>query len=253
MKPLLLLLALVGLLAAGCRSGTPGIRAVSGSQTQNRLRQEVRTSSELGYLLYMPKGKAPSPDGKWPLVLFLHGAGERGTNLAQVAVHGPPKLAASGRDLPFILVSPQCPSGEVWDARQLVALLEFLQASLPADPRRTYVTGLSMGGYGTWDLISRHPGRFAAAAPICGGGECIRLLLLEPTQREALKTLPVKVFHGGKDGVVPLEESQRMVEAFRKAGCRGISLTVYPDAGHDSWTETYSDAGFFPWLLSHSR
>ena len=253
MKPFLLLLALAGILASGCQSGSQGPKSAAGKQVQNRWVQEIRATRELGYLLYVPKGKAPSPDGKWPLVLFLHGAGERGTNLAQVAVHGPPKLAAAGKDLPFILVSPQCPAGTVWNAGDLLALLDNVQAALPVDSRRVYVTGLSMGGYGTWDLISRHPERFAAAAPICGGGERIRTLLLEPSQREALKTLPVKVFHGGKDGVVPLEESQRMVDAFRAAGCRDISLTVYPEAGHDSWTQTYSDAGFFPWLLSNSR
>ena len=132
----------------------------------------------------MPKAAAAEPSKRWPLVLFLHGAGERGTNLNAVAVHGPPKLVAAGREFPFILASPQCPSGQVWNPTTLLALLDELQASLPVDGRRVYVTGLSMGGYGTWELAVKHPERFAAVAPICGGGERIRTLL--PSQREAL-------------------------------------------------------------------
>jgi predicted peptidase len=241
------------LLAAGCSTPSPSPKPKPGAQTSNRFHREVRAVQDLGYLLYLPKAAAAEPAKKWPLVLFLHGAGERGTNLSKVAFHGPPKLVAAGRDFPFILVSPQCPEGQVWDSDALFGLLDQVQSSLPVDSKRVYVTGLSMGGYGTWNLISRHPERFAAAAPICGGGERLRTLLLEPAQREAIKSLKVRVYHGGKDGVVFPEESQRMVEAFRRAGTTDITLTVYPEAGHDSWTETYNNPQFFDWLLSQSR
>jgi predicted peptidase len=240
------------LYAAGCVSG-PVPKPSPGAQTENRFHGEVRSSLDLGYLLYVPKAAAAEPARKWPLVLFLHGSGERGTNLSKVAVHGPPKLVAAGKELPFILVSPQCPDGQVWDDSALMGLLDQVQATLPVDPKRVYVTGLSMGGYGTWDLAARHPERFAAAAPVCGGGERIRTLLLNPAQKEAIKTLKVRVFHGGKDNVVPLAESERMVDAFKKAGTADITLTVYPDAGHDSWTETYNNPAFFEWMLSQSR
>ena len=191
------------------------------------------------------------PGVKYPLVLFLHGAGERGTDVQKVAVHGPPKLVKEGRDFPFILASPQCPEGQVWDTDALIGLVDTLQAQLAVDAKRTYVTGLSMGGYGTWALASKYPDRFAAVAPVCGGGERIRALL--PSQREALQTLGVWAFHGGKDNVVAPSESERMVDAFKKAGVTDIQLTVYPEDGHDSWTHAYAEPTFYDWLLKHSR
>ena len=226
-------------------------QAEPGRQTAQEFRREIRTEHHLNYLLYVPKAAAAEPSKRWPLVLFLHGAGERGTNLNAVAVHGPPKLVAAGREFPFILASPQCPSGQVWNPTTLLALLDELQASLPVDGRRVYVTGLSMGGYGTWELAVKHPERFAAVAPICGGGERIRTLL--PARREALKTLGVWAFHGGKDSTVVPAESERMVEAFKKAGKESVKHTVYHEAGHDSWTQAYNDPAFFDWLLQHSR
>src|SRR6185295_11116779 len=101
---------------------------------------------------------------------------------------------------------------------------------------------LSMGGYGTWSLATRHPERFAAVAPICGGGERIRLLLLNETQKSALRNLGIWAFHGAKDGVVPLEESERMVKAATAAGNIDSKLTVYPEANHDSWTQAYAES-----------
>jgi predicted peptidase len=108
-----------------------------------------------------------------------------------------------------------------------------------------------MGGYGTWALASKYPQRFAAVAPVCGGGERIRALL--PSQREALKTLGVWAFHGGKDNVVALSESERMVDAFKRAGVSDIQLTVYPEAGHDSLTEAYRTEALYTWMLQHHR
>lgn len=253
MKSLAPLIALAALLG-GCAVSDPTTSAVKptpGSQTPQDFTAAVVRTNHLDYLLYTPKDYATAATKQWPLVLFLHGAGERGTNLAVVAKHGPPKLVAAGQQFPFILASPQCPEGQVWDDSALFGLLDQLQSQLRVDPKRVYVTGLSMGGYGTWSLITKHPERFAAAAPICGGGERIRTLL--PSQKEALKTLPVRVFHGGKDTTVPLAESERMVEAFKKAGNTDITLTVYPDAGHDSWTAAYGNPEFFEWLLKQSR
>ena len=222
-----------------------------GAQVSAGYRQVVTRTNQLEYLLYLPKDYGADASSQWPLVLFLHGAGERGTDLQKVAVHGPPKLVKAGRDFPFILVSPQCPEGQVWDDAVLVGMLNELQAKFRVDPKRVYATGLSMGGYGTWALAQRHPQRFAAVAPICGGGDRIRALL--PSQQDALKTLGVWAFHGAKDDVVALSESERMVEAFKKIGVSDIQLTVYPEAGHDSWTQAYDEPTFFDWLLKHSR
>ncbi len=248
------LLALMAALA-GCAtrptaliSPRPGL---PGAQTESSFLQVVARTNQFRFLLALPKGYAADAGRQWPLVLFLHGAGERGTDLQKVAVHGPPKLVRQGRDFPFVLASPQCPEGQVWDTDALIALVDALQAELRVDRRRTYVTGLSMGGYGTWALASKYPDRFAAVAPVCGGGERIRALL--PSQREALKTLGVWAFHGGKDNVVAPSESERMVDAFQKAGVTDIRLTVYPEDGHDSWTHAYNEPNFYEWLLQHGR
>ncbi|HTH45948.1 MAG TPA: prolyl oligopeptidase family serine peptidase [Candidatus Limnocylindria bacterium] len=241
-------------LLAGCATSSSGVSSVRispGNQTAQSFTATVTKTNHLNYLLYLPKDYGTDTAKKFPLVLFLHGAGERGTNLMVVAKHGPPKQVAAGREFPFILASPQCPEGQVWDDDALLSLVDTLQSELRVDAHHIYVTGLSMGGYGTWSLASKHPERFAAVAPVCGGGERIRTLL--PTQREALKTLGVWAFHGGKDNVVALSESERMVDAFKKAGVTDIQLTVYPEDGHDSWTHAYNEPTFYDWLLKHSR
>lgn len=141
----------------GCSTLVGFPRPRPGEQTHQQFRKEVSSVAELDYLLYVPRGSATEPSKKWPLVLFLHGAGERGSDLSKVAVHGPPKLAAAGGDLPFILVSPQCPVGKIWDATLLIKLLDQIQGRLSVDSRRVYVTGLSMGlrHVGLGDPLSR--------------------------------------------------------------------------------------------------
>ena len=253
MKSAICLLAALALLA-GC--STPiekvsQVRPLPGAQIRQTFTGVVVRTNTLPYLLYVPKEYAADTTKKWPLVLFLHGAGERGTELEKVAVHGPPKLVKAGRDFPFILVSPQCPERQIWDDDTLMGLLQWLESGLRVDTRRVYVTGLSMGGYGTWSLASKHPDHFAAVAPVCGGGDRIRALL--PSQGAALKTLGVWAFHGGKDNVVAPSESERMVDAFKKAGVTDIELTVYPDDGHDSWTHAYNEPTLYDWMLRHNR
>jgi predicted peptidase len=194
------------------------------------------------YLLYLPKDY--DQQAAWPLLLFLHGAGERGDNLDAVKKHGPPKLIEAGQDFPFIVVSPQCPRDRRWEPFELAALLDEIVEKHKVDQDRIYVTGLSMGGFGTWSLAAYQPKRFAALVPICGGGEPIIAKLFGP--------IPAWVFHGGKDPVVPLERSEKMVEALKKAG-GNVQFTVYPEAGHDSWTETYANPQLYEWLLQQKR
>jgi len=121
------------------------------------------------------------------------------------------------------------------------------------DKSRVYLAGLSMGGYGTWDLGLAHPEDFAAIVPICGGGELISVILASREHGPALKSLGVWAFHGAKDPVVPVEESQRMIAAVRKVGVQDVKLTVYPDAEHNSWTRTYDNPELYEWLLKHQR
>lgn len=210
--------------------------------TQQTAKLDTQVKVQMGYLLYLPKDY--DKQEKWPLVMFLHGAGERGDNLDLVKVHGPPKLAAAGKDFPFILVSPQCPKDMWWEPIELVALLDDLGSKYKVDADRVSVTGLSMGGFGAWRLAAYAPQRLAAIAPVCGGGE--------PYWARQFAHLPVWAFHGAKDNVVPQERSTAMVEALKKEKATP-KFTVYPDAGHDSWTETYNNPELYAWLLAQKR
>ena len=197
---------------------------------------------KLDYLLYLPSGYDSEPS--WPLLLFLHGAGERGDDLELVKKHGPPKRIAQGKEFPFIVVSPQCPAGRWWQPQELVVLLDEIAENYRVDQDRIYVTGLSMGGFGTWALAAYSPDRLAAIVPICGGGERYWARMFAH--------VPAWVFHGAKDPAVPLERSETMVESVKKQGGEA-KLTVYPEAGHDSWTETYDNPELYQWLLQQKR
>lgn len=210
-------------------------------------------TTEIDYLLFLPPGYEPHGDKKWPLMLFLHGAGERGTNVWKVATHGPPKNVTKNPDFPFVLISPQCEEGKTWSRDALLGLLDEAIKVYNVDTNRVYLTGLSMGGFGTWDLGLSNPERFAAIAPICGGGQIITVLLHSRDKADSFKTLGVWAFHGAQDPVVPVEESQRMVDALKKAGVKDVKFTVYPEAKHDSWTETYNNPDLYTWFLSHVR
>jgi predicted esterase len=208
------------------------------------LKRQTGDASLPRYLLYVPPDYAADPARKWPLLLFLHGAGERGDDLEKVKVHGPPRLIAEGQHFPFIVVSPQCPEGEWWLPAQLIDLVEDICSHYRVDPDRIYLTGLSMGGYGTWATAIEYPDRFAAIAPICGGGD--------PEKADRIRHIPAWVFHGAKDPVVPLAQSEAMVRALEQLGAE-VRFTVYPEATHDSWTETYANPELYEWLLQHPR
>jgi len=186
-------------------------------------------------------------------LLFLHGAGERGSRLALVARHGPAKLASRKRGFPFFILMPQCPPEQIWDDDALLALLDHVLARYKIDTRRVYLTGLSMGGYGAWSLAAKHPERFAAMAPVCGGGSAANLLMASRAQSRALRSLAVWAFHGANDEVVPLVEAKAIMAALKRAGCREATLTVYPNTGHDSYTKTYHNPKLYEWFLRHQR
>lgn len=225
----------------GCQATLPD-GSDWGRQQSGEFTTTVTKTLRGQYLLYLPEDYGEKE--RWPLILFLHGVGERGDNLDRVKIHGPPKLIAKGKSFPFIVLSPQCPAGQWWDVEMLDALLNKIEADYAVDPDRVYVTGLSMGGFGTWALAGAYPDRFAAIAPICGGGE--------PVSARYIKHLPTWVFHGDKDAVVPIKRSQEMVDALK--ACNGnVKFTIYPGAGHDSWTETYNNAKLYEWFLKHKR
>jgi predicted peptidase len=211
-------------------------------QQEKHFEAPITVTAKINYLLFLPQGYDKSKE-RWPLILFLHGAGESGTNLAKVKVHGPPKIVDSKPDFPFIVVSPQSP-GFGWNPDTLNALLNNVVSNYRVDRHRIYLTGLSMGGFGTWALAAAHPEKFAAIAPICGGGE--------PADAGKLAGLPIWVFHGVKDQVVPIQRSRDMVEAVKAAG-GNVKFTEYPEAGHDSWTATYNNPELYDWFLAHKR
>ena len=203
---------------------------------------------DLKHLFFLPKDYYSAEKTTWPLILFLHGMGERGDDLELVKIHGIPKIAEKQKDFPFIAVSPQCPTEYVWGDKKMLQAVESLILKIiknyRIDKTRVYVTGLSMGGYGTWALAAHRPDLFAAAVPICGGGD--------PATVNVLKNLPIWVFHGGLDKVVLPEESEKMVRALEKAGGK-VHYTLYPEAYHDSWTETYDNPALYDWMLKNRK
>jgi len=211
-------------------------------QLEKRFESKANPPAGIPYLLYLPSAYQGS-EKRWPLMLFLHGSGESGTNLAKVKAHGPPKVVESKSDFPFILVSPQS-LGRGWNPELLNELLDQIQHDYRVDPDRVYLTGLSMGGFGTWALAARHPEKFAAVVPICGGGST--------NDAPKLAKLPIWVFHGDQDKTVPPERSKAMVEALKAAG-GSPRFTLYPEAGHDSWTATYNNPELYDWLLKQKR
>jgi predicted peptidase len=211
-------------------------------QTENHFEAQVKVTAKIDYLLFLPQGYEESKK-TWPLMLFLHGAGESGTDLSKVKVHGPPKVVETKLDFPFILVSPQS-AGRGWNSDTLTALLDDVVRKNRVDPRRIYLTGLSMGGFGTWSLAAAHPEKFAAIVPICGGGNT--------ADAKKLAALPIWVFHGAKDPTVPVQRSREMVEAIKAAG-GNVKYTEYPEAKHDCWTETYDNPELYKWLLAQQR
>ena len=201
---------------------------------------------------------------KYPLVLFLHGAGERGEDNAVTLKHAAKDFAGDAlrSKYPAYVLIPQCPTGKKWsevdwskdsselpqdpsDSMQSIKeLLDEMVENAGVDKTRIYITGLSMGGYGTWDAIARYPGFFAAAAPICGGGD--------PKTVDRFKSLPIWCFHGAKDQVVKVNRSREMVDALKQLGSP-VKYTEYPEAQHDSWTQTYSNPELYDWMFSQRR
>lgn len=201
----------------------------------------VGSDEPLPYLMHRPAVAGPVP-----LLLFLHGAGERGDDLTAVVTQGLPKRVEAGMSLPFLILAPQCPAYGSWQCEltALNALVDEVVQAEDVDPDRVYVTGLSMGAMGTWAMAARYPGRFAAAAPVSAGWI--------PECGPRLATTPVWTFHGEDDDVVPIRQTEDMVAAVEKAG-GDVRFTQYPGIRHDAWTRTYADPELYRWLLTHRR
>jgi predicted peptidase len=223
------------------------------------------TGETFAYRMSAPQ--FPVPGKKYPLILVLHGSGECGTdNLKQVKVGVPALMGTLLRRPaaePVIVVAPQCQGSNWWVKRLAMQetyaaspeptpslgvaldLCRHLVAERQADPDRLYITGLSLGGFGTWDAIQREPSLFAAALPICGGGDIRRV--------QGIRRMPIWVFHGRDDKNVPVDCSRRMVTALKQLGSRAVRYTEYEGAEHNVWDRTYDNAEVVEWLLRQRR
>lgn len=244
MKTLLILALSIGIvLATNTFAMEPG-------QTVQVLPESVAAKTDNlndQFWLYLPK-RYFAENEEMPLIIYLHGSSRRGEDVEQVKANGLPPVLDENEDFDFIVASPQAlaeyPWQRCWRPDDLVLLLDHLLGEYRIDPKRVYLTGLSMGGYGTWACIGQHADRFAAAVPICGGGD--------PNWAKAMGDLPIWAFHGEEDYVVPIERSQEMVNAIKAAG-GNAKLTSYPNVGHDSYTQTYANPDLYVWLLQQSR
>ncbi len=205
-------------------------------------------TADIGYVVFLPKNYEKGK--KYPLVTFLHGAGERGDGseamLERVFKHGLAKYANEGAEYPFVLLCPQCPEDIVWNnvVFALKALIDSVASEYGADENRIYCTGASMGGFGTWEMGLTYPDFFAAIAPICGGGLSWRAL--------ALTKMPIRAFHGDADSIVPIEHSYLMVDSINKKG-GNARLTVFHGVNHNSWDPAYLETRVLEWLLEQNK
>lgn len=202
------------------------------------------SDSGYAYLLYLPKdfGKTAA---KFPLVVFLHGSGERGSDLKLLHKNNLPKRLDAMSDVPYVAVAPQCPANLRWnDVTRLNGFLDHLLKTLPVDPDRVVLTGLSLGGMGTWEWGSANPDRFAALAPVCGLGNVKSVA--------SLKGMPIWAFHGDKDAAVPYKAGLETAEAAKAVGA-DVKFTTYPGVGHNSWVQAYEEPDFDKWILARRR
>ncbi|KAF1692498.1 phospholipase [Pseudoxanthomonas koreensis] len=246
--------------AGGTHAGEPATATTSGHYLARELEIEGR---HYRYAVFVPSRAQPRP---LPVVLFLHGSGERGSDgLAQTRAGLGPWLDADAGSFPALAVFPQVPEGEEWsgvNARMALATLDAASAEFGGDRSRTYLTGMSMGGYGTWEVALLAPGRFAALVPVCGG--VLPPRAERPTLRvgavageadpyaalvQRLGHVPAWMFHGALDDLVPPADDRRVYRAAREAGA-DFRYTEYPEGNHNAWDATYSDPAMWDWLFA---
>lgn len=249
----------------GCASALTATHDTAGRFVRRELRSGGRRHT---YQVFVPAASVPRP---LPVVLFLHGSGERGDDGEKQTQAGlGPYLRAHADDFPALVVFPQSPEGESWEgdtATLALAALDAATAEFDGDRSRTSLTGMSRGGYGTWSLALREPTRFAALAPVCGGitppgsRPDLDSLFVVSTRAAAdpfaeaaqrLRHIPSWIFHGARDDVVPPEQSRRMHAALRAVGA-DVRYTEFPDANHNSWDAAYRTEALWPWLFAQRR
>jgi len=207
----------------------------------------------LDFLLYLPEEYDPDSDQEWPLMVYLHGRGERGDDLELLKLHGPPKLLSERNHYPFIIVSPQCPLPRFWDSHisQVRDLLDYLLTQYHIDANRIIITGTSMGGYATWDFATQYPDLPAAIVPMAS----FYLPSSVPENICDIKDIPVWAFQGGRDEYFTPEESiQPILDALENCGAQNVQYTLYPEADHwGTWQRAYADPELYVWMLAQKK
>jgi predicted peptidase len=216
--------------------------SVKAQEIKAELNKEVKRIEKISYILDYPQKTKENV----PLIVFLHGSGERGNNLELVKAHSPFTYKNLIKENVAIL-APQCPANSWWDTETLYQLIREIQAKYKIDTSRIYLTGLSMGGWGTWKLAMEHPEMFAAIAPVCAPSDRVM-----EANAEQFKNIPIRIFHGGNDDIVSPINSINMYQAVKKVNPTA-SLTIFPDDNHNSWDSTYSDPKFYEWMLSQKK
>ena len=217
------------------------------SKSSKEFLTSITMPVSLKYHIYLPDNYHAS-NANFPLVLFLHGAGERGDDLNLVEIHGIPKMINNGKEFPFITIAPQCPAFQWWSeplyTKTLIYLVEEIIKNYNVDIECVYATGLSMGGYGTLAIAKERPDLFSAIIPVCGG--------MDTTAIEKLKDIPIWLFHGDSDKVVPVENSKLIYEILKPIN-PDIKITIYKGVDHNSWDITYSNKKIYDWMLEHKK
>lgn len=211
-------------------------------ETKAEFKKEIKELQKISYILDFPE----NTKGKVPLIVFLHGSGERGTDLEKVKAHSPFTYKNLIKE-PVAILAPQCPENEWWDTEAVYHLIKEIQKKYSIDDSRIYLTGLSMGGWGSWKLANEHPEMFAALAPVCAPSD----RWMKATAHK-YKDLPIKIFHGGNDDIVSPMTSIDMYQEIRKIN-NNVELIIFPDDNHNSWDSTYSDPAFYEWLLNQKK
>lgn len=218
--------------------------ATSRMRWMHALKRRAGMQAPLKYRVELPRDVGQDPARKWPAILYLHGSGDRGAPVADLAGTAAVRCPRELKPDTFIVIAPRCPLNSWWSLPAIDDLLAEVLAQYPIDQDRLYLTGVSMGGYAAWQLLAGRPETFAAAVPLCGGGD--------PAEAGRFNDLPIWVFHGARDDAVEPARSREMVEALRRLNGR-VRYTEYPDLGHNCWEATYSKPELYDWLLQQVR